>query len=138
VTLDASLTFLLTDRPPEQVYRSGVWGCCAARKFVTILQDGSVLPCSHVRWSDTSVNDGLMRAWRESQVFTRFRAQEETMRGRCAVCAYLELCKGCRAVVMTFGGDFTDSDPHCPTIQRYVRRASKGASHMSIVGGGYG
>ncbi len=114
ITLDASLTFLLTDRRPEELYRSGVWGCCAARKFVTILQDGSILPCSHVRWSDASVGDGLMRAWRESQVFARFRTQEETVRGPCADCGYLELCKGCRAVVMAFGGDFADSDPHCP------------------------
>jgi len=127
ITLDASLTFLLTDRTPEQLYRSGVWGCCAARKFVTILQDGAVLPCSHVRWSDASINDGLMQAWRESRVFALFRTQEETMRGQCAGCAYLELCKGCRAVVMAFSSDsssfdyrsggsgqFADSDPHCP------------------------
>jgi radical SAM protein with 4Fe4S-binding SPASM domain len=113
ITLDASLTFLLADRPPEQLYRRGVWGCCAARKFVTILQDGAVLPCSHVRWSDVGGGD-FMRAWRESAVFARFRAQEETMRGRCAGCAYLELCKGCRAVVLAFGGDFAGSDPHCP------------------------
>jgi radical SAM protein with 4Fe4S-binding SPASM domain len=114
LTLDASLTFLLTDRPPEQLYASGVWGCCAARKFVTVLQDGSVLPCSHVRWSDASISDGLIRAWRESEVFAQFRAQEEMLRGKCARCAYLELCKGCRAVVMAFGGEFADSDPHCP------------------------
>ena len=55
-----------------------------------------------------------MRAWWESKVFARFRAQEEEMRGRCRACPYLELCKGCRAVVMAFGGDFADSDPHCP------------------------
>jgi len=129
LTLDASLTFLLTDQPPEQLYRSGIWGCCAARKFVTVLQDGSVLPCSHIRWSDASINacpepfvpqgklrrrNGLMRAWRESRVFARFRAQEETLRGKCAGCAYLELCKGCRAVALAFGGDYGDSDPHCP------------------------
>jgi len=113
ITLDASLTFLLTDWPPEQLYRRGIWGCCAARKFVTILQDGAVLPCSHVRWSDVGGGD-FMRAWLESAVFARFRAQEETLRGRCADCAYLELCKGCRAVVLAFGGDFADSDPHCP------------------------
>jgi len=113
VTLDASLTFLLTDRSPAQLYRAGVWGCTAARKFVTITQDGAVLPCSHVRWSDV-VDGDFMRAWWESEVFARFRAQEEEMRGKCRGCAYLELCKGCRAVVMAFGGDFTDSDPHCP------------------------
>ncbi|MFQ6059161.1 MAG: radical SAM/SPASM domain-containing protein [Anaerolineae bacterium] len=112
-TLDASLTFLLTDHPPDQLYRGGIWGCCAARKFVTILQDGAILPCSHVRWSDVGGGD-FMRAWWESEIFARFRAQEEGMRGRCRACPYLELCKGCRAAVMAFGGDFSDSDPHCP------------------------
>ncbi len=112
-TLDASLTFLLTERPPEHLYATGVWGCCAARKFVTVLQDGSVLPCSHARWSDVGEGD-FMRAWWESEVFRQFRGQEDLMGGRCRACAYLELCKGCRAVVMAFGGDFSDSDPHCP------------------------
>ncbi|MBC7249335.1 MAG: radical SAM protein [Anaerolineae bacterium] len=113
LTIDASLTFLLTDRPPAQLYRQGVWGCSAARRFCTVIQDGRVLPCSHVRWSDVGGGD-FMRAWWESQVFARFRAQEEIIGGWCARCAYLELCKGCRAVVMAFEGDFAASDPHCP------------------------
>lgn len=113
LTLDASLSFLLTDQPPDRLYRSGVWGCCAARKFVTVTQDGAVLPCSHVRWSDVGEGD-FMRAWWQSEVFTWFRGQEEMLRGPCRACSYLELCKGCRAVVMAFGGDFSDSDPHCP------------------------
>ncbi len=113
LTLDASLSFLLTDQPPDRLYRSGVWGCCAARKFVTVTQDGAVLPCSHVRWSDMGEGD-FMRAWWQSEVFAWFREQEEMMRGPCRACPYLELCKGCRAVVMAFGGDFADSDPHCP------------------------
>jgi radical SAM protein with 4Fe4S-binding SPASM domain len=113
LTLDASLSFLLTDQPPDRLYRSGVWGCCAARKFVTVTQDGAVLPCSHVRWSDMGEGD-FMRAWWQSEVFAWFREQEEMIRGPCRACPYLELCKGCRAVVMAFGGDFADSDPHCP------------------------
>jgi len=113
LTLDASLSFLLTDRPPDHLYRNGVWGCCAARKFVTVTQDGAVLPCSHVRWSDVGEGD-FMRAWWQSEVFAWFREQEEVMRGPCRACPYLELCKGCQAVVMAFGGDFADSDPHCP------------------------
>jgi radical SAM protein with 4Fe4S-binding SPASM domain len=113
LTLDASLSFLLTDQPPDHLYRSGVWGCCAARKFVTVTQDGGVLPCSHVRWSDVGEGD-FMRAWWQSEVFSWFREQEEMMRGPCRACPYLELCKGCRAVVMAFGGDFAESDPHCP------------------------
>ncbi|HIQ06650.1 MAG TPA: SPASM domain-containing protein, partial [Anaerolineae bacterium] len=110
---DASFTFLLTDRPPHDLYCNGVWGCSAARRFVTVTQDGDVLPCSHVRWSDVGGGE-VMRAWWEPEVFTRFRTLEDTMRGPCRACAYLSVCRGCPAVVMAFGGDFADSDPHCP------------------------
>ena len=113
LTLDASLTFLLTDRSAQALYRAGVWGCSAARKFVTVTQDGDVLPCSHVRWSDVGDGD-VMHAWRRSAVFARFRTLEEAMRGRCRTCSTLSLCRGCPAVVMAFGGEFGDSDPHCP------------------------
>jgi len=113
ITIDASLTFLLTDHPPQTLYRAGVWGCSAARRFVTVTQDGDVLPCSHVRWSDVGDGD-VMRAWRESSVLARFRALEDLMRGPCRACNHLSLCRGCPAVVMAFGGEFGDSDPHCP------------------------
>jgi radical SAM protein with 4Fe4S-binding SPASM domain len=113
LTIDASLTFLLTHRSPQALYRAGVWGCSAARKFVTVTQDGDVLPCSHVRWSD--VHDGdVMRAWYESATLARFRTLEERMHGPCRACDHLGLCRGCPAVVMACGGDFGDSDPHCP------------------------
>lgn len=113
LTLDASLTFLLTDHTPQALYRAGVWGCSAARKFVTVTQDGDVLPCSHVRWSDVDGGD-VMRAWRESPILARFRELEDVMRGPCRACRALSLCRGCPAVVMAFGGEFGDSDPHCP------------------------
>ena len=113
ITIDASLTFLLTDRSPQTLYRAGVWGCSAARKFVTVTQDGDVLPCSHVRWSDVG-NGDVMHAWHESAIFARFRALEDLMRGPCRACDHLSLCRGCPAVVMAFGGAFGDSDPHCP------------------------
>jgi radical SAM protein with 4Fe4S-binding SPASM domain len=131
ITLDASLTFLLTEHPPEQLYQGGVWGCCAARKFVTVVQDGAVLPCSHVRWSDVGEGD-FTKAWWESEVFARFRAQEEMMCGQCGACRYLELCKGCRAVVMAFGGDFADSDPHCPKANPSAVCASSPTGHPPV------
>jgi len=118
ITLDASLTFLLTEGSPEQLYRSGIWGCSGARRFATIAQDGAVYPCSHVRWSDVGGGE-LIRAWWESKVFARFRAQEEELRGHCRGCPYLGVCRGCRAVVMESGGEFEDSDPHCPRGSAY-------------------
>ena len=113
LTLDASFTFLLTDRTADDLYRAGVWGCTAARRFCTVIQDGRVLPCSHVRWSDIGDGD-FMRAWRDSQVFAQFRRQEDDVRGPCRTCSHLRVCKGCRAVALAFADDFTESDPHCP------------------------
>ena len=113
ITIDASLTFLLTNHPLQALYRAGVWGCSAGRRFITVTQDGDVLPCSHVRWSDVG-NGDVIHAWRKSAVLSRFRALEDTMRGPCRACDYLSLCRGCPAVVMACGGDFGDSDPHCP------------------------
>ena len=70
--------------------------------------------CSHVRWSD--VRDGdVMHAWYESAILARFRGLEKQMHGACRACDYLSLCRGCPAVVMAYGGDFGDSDPHCPS-----------------------
>ena len=113
ITIDASLTFLLAQHSPQALYHAGVWGCSAARKFVTVTQDGDVLPCSHVRWSDVSGGD-VMYAWHESAVLARFRALEDVIRGPCRACNTLSLCRGCPAVAMAFGGEFGDSDPHCP------------------------
>lgn len=90
-----------------------MWGCSAAREFVTVTQKGDVLPYSHVRWSDVGDGD-VIRAWRKSAVLARFRDLEDVMRGPCRACDHLNLCRGCPAVVMAFGGEFGDSDPHCP------------------------
>jgi len=113
LSLDASLTFLLTGKSPQALYRSGVWGCTAARRFCTVIQDGRVLPCSHVRQSDVGGGD-FMHAWRKSGVFAHFRAQEDEIQEPCRTCDHVQVCKGCRAVTMAFECDFAASDPHCP------------------------
>jgi len=113
VTIDASLTFLLTYHPPDLLFRRGIWGCTAGRRFVTVTEKGDVLPCSHVRWSDTGEGK-VMRAWWGSKVLDRFRRLEENIRGPCRACEHLKICRGCPSVTMAFGMEFGESDPHCP------------------------
>jgi pyrroloquinoline quinone biosynthesis protein E len=113
ITIDASLTFLLTHHPSDLLFRRGIWGCTAGRRFVTVTEKGDILPCSHVRWSDTG-EGRVMQAWWNSNVLDKFRKLEDIIRGPCRVCEHLGVCRGCPSVTMAFGMEFAESDPHCP------------------------
>ncbi len=113
VTLDQSLSFLVFHRNPEELFLNGVWGCGAGRRFLTIDPSGTVYPCSHFR-EPIGSNGDFIQAWKDSELFEKFRSLEHNMNGQCQGCKMLRVCRGCRAVVMELAGDFFDHDPHCP------------------------
>jgi len=113
VTLDQSLSFLAFHRNPEELYRSGVWGCGAGRRFLTIDPSGTIYPCSHFREAIGS-NGDFVQAWKNSAVLEKFRGLEHNMNGHCQGCKMLRVCRGCRAMVKELGAGFMDPDPHCP------------------------
>ncbi|MBN2255565.1 MAG: radical SAM protein [Deltaproteobacteria bacterium] len=113
VTLDQSLSFLAFHRAPDELYRSGVWGCGAGRRFLTIDPSGTVYPCSHFR-EPVGVDGDFILAWKSAATLDEFRNLEHNMNGHCRGCRMLNVCRGCRAVVKELGGDFVDPDPHCP------------------------
>jgi hypothetical protein len=156
------------------------------RKCVAITQDGAVLPCRHLRCSDVGEGE-FMKGWWESEVFVRFRAQEDdagSVRGlslpvavqrlpsgghgflgavfRTAApivqdepfscykgasssrscgptvldgagrpLAAVELCKGCRAVVMAFWGRFFGRWPPLSKMNPFL--ATKGRPRPDLV-----
>jgi pyrroloquinoline quinone biosynthesis protein E len=117
LTLDQSLSFLAFHRRPGELFRSGVWGCGAGRRFVSIDPAGGVYPCSHYR--ERVARDGdFMTAWTSSRLLDRFRRLETTIEGACRTCRLVTVCRGCRAVVRAVGGGFTAPDPHCPMTAR--------------------
>jgi radical SAM protein with 4Fe4S-binding SPASM domain len=113
LTLDQSLSFLAFHRKPGELFRSGVWGCGAGRRFLSIDPAGAVYPCSHYR--KRIARDGeFMKAWTSSALLRRFRLLEKDIEGACRSCRLVSVCRGCRAVVKALGGGFAAPDPHCP------------------------
>jgi len=114
ITLDQSLSFLAFHRDPEELFSSGVWGCGAGSRFITIDPEGIIFPCSHYRKS-IGKNGEFMNAWKHSELLNDFRQLEDKIKGQCKGCRLLSVCRGCRAVVTELGGGFFDEDPHCPS-----------------------
>ena len=113
ITLDQSLSFLAWHRSPDELYYSGVWGCGAGRRFLTLDPEGIVYPCSHFR-KQIGIDGEFLKAWMDSPILQRFRALEDNLSGKCGSCRMAAVCRGCRAVILELGGDFYDDDPHCP------------------------
>lgn len=114
IKFDDALCFLMADQSPDELYNNGVWGCVAGRRFLNIDPFGNIYACSHVREFDIGNGDFLL-AWRSSKILERFRALDDKIEGKCATCDFKKCCRGCRAVVLAYGKDFTSEDFQCPS-----------------------
>jgi pyrroloquinoline quinone biosynthesis protein E len=80
---DTSLTFLRQGKARAFV-RSGLGGCSAGRRMLSIQVDGRVAPCSHIALTDELPLSGdFMQIWQSSRHLERFRQLEETLSGAC-------------------------------------------------------
>lgn len=110
---DTSLTFLRTGKP-HALAASGIAGCSAGRRMLSIQVDGKCSPCSHVAMYDDNQQGDFMQIWRDSEHLNRFRHLEDTLQGQCQNCELKSVCRGCRAVVLARSGNFYAEDPQCP------------------------
>ncbi len=89
-------------------------GCAAARGFVYIKPNGEVWPCPFVEVSGGNVKDQpFEKIYRESEVFTKLRNRETTLKGKCGECTYRKMCGGCRGRAWAYTGDYLSEDPSC-------------------------
>lgn len=94
-------------------------GCAAGVSGLTLLPDGTILPCRRLEVPLGNVRtDSLREVWATSEVLGRLRTQQ-LYRGKCGTCPRWSGCRGCRAIAWAYsssGGD-TDSylaaDPQC-------------------------
>lgn len=101
-------------RPLWTLIDSNLGGFCpAGLTSLSILQDGTVLPCRRLEIPIGNIlTDGLYKIWYNSDVLWRLR-NKENLTGKCNNCKYIHACGGCRAIAHTINNDFMAEDPQC-------------------------
>ncbi len=95
-----------------------IGGCAAGMFGVTVMADGTVMPCRRMDLRIGSIRSGGFRElWSDSPVLWHLRTRQDYHDG-CDSCRYWPVCRGCRAIALacagTGSGDATGPDPQCP------------------------
>lgn len=117
VTGDPVASCLLHPPEVDPALAVAVGGCAAGLAGITVLEDGTLLPCRRLPVPIGNVRrDSFREVWATSPVLARLRRREE-YRGRCGACARWAACRGCRAIAWASaqGGDegLCADDPQC-------------------------
>jgi radical SAM protein with 4Fe4S-binding SPASM domain len=98
--------------------------CSIAGKYMSVIENGDVIPCSfNDRYLLGNVEDKtLKQIWAELQQsnLTKLR-DRSSLKGKCGVCEYREICGGCRTRAEIYTGDLFASDPACAYIPKLLR-----------------
>jgi radical SAM protein with 4Fe4S-binding SPASM domain len=95
-----------------------VGGCAAGLAGITVLEDGTLLPCRRLPVPIGNIRrDSLREVWAASPVLVRLR-DRASYRGRCGACARWAACRGCRAIAWAASladgaADLCADDPQC-------------------------
>ena len=109
----------------ENWYNNFFLGRCFFGKFMSVTENGDVIPCSY---NDSyrlgNIKDkSLKQTWVEmqsSEFFNKVK-DKKNLKGKCGVCEYRELCGGCRSSALFYTGDILGSDPRCAYIPNALR-----------------
>ena len=87
--------------------------CSVGVNALTILHDGTIYPCRRLPLPLGNVlRDSLHDIWYSSPVLWQAR-DPANLKGRCASCDHVPVCRGCRAMAMAVCGDWLEQDPQC-------------------------
>lgn len=93
-------------------------GCAAGVSGLTILPDGTLLPCRRLHIPVGNIRtDSFREVWAASEVLEALRDRTR-YRGRCGACSRWAECRGCRAIAYAHArargsDDFLCEDPQC-------------------------
>ena len=101
-------------------------GRCFFGKFMSIAENGEVIPCSYndVYRVGNVKNKSLKQIWAEmqdSEFFNKVK-DKNNIKGKCGICEFRELCGGCRSSALFYTGDILGSDPRCGYIPKALRK----------------
>lgn len=87
--------------------------CSVGINALTILHDGTVCPCRRLATPIGNVlTDSLHEIWYSSPMLWQARVPSN-LKGRCATCQHVPICRGCRAMALAVHGDWLQEDPQC-------------------------
>lgn len=93
-------------------------GCAAGVSGLTILPDGTLLPCRRLHIPIGNIkSDSFREIWATSEVLESLR-DRNSYKGRCRECSRWANCRGCRAIAFAYSrargsDDFLCEDPQC-------------------------
>lgn len=98
VTGDPIASQLRAGTPGNDLGKIANGGCAAGISGLTILPDGTVVPCRRLPIPIGNVReDSLREIWANSEVLEKLRDRGQ-YRGRCGTCPRWAHCRGCRAI----------------------------------------
>ncbi len=113
----------------EKWYNNFFLGRCFFGKFFSVAENGDAIPCSYndaIRMGNIK-NKSLKQIWQEmqdSEFFDKIR-RKSSIKGKCGVCEYKEICGGCRSAALFYTGDIFGSDPRCIYTPKALRKKLK-------------
>ena len=93
-------------------------GCAAGVSGLTILPDGTLVPCRRLHIPIGNIRkDSLREVWTTSEILEALRDRSR-YKGKCGKCKRWANCRGCRAIAYAFSrangkDDFLTEDPQC-------------------------
>lgn len=92
--------------------RAYAGGCPAATHYCRITPEGNVTPCPYMPDISGNVREkSFADIWKDTADFQTLRYAD--LHGRCGICEFKYLCKGCRARALATTGDQMDEDAWC-------------------------
>ena len=107
-----------TDNVPPENSTMPFGGCAAAVSGLTILPDGTLLPCRRLNIPLGNIlKDNVRTVWATSPVLSALRNKRK-YKGKCSTCDQWAQCRGCRAVAYQYSlskgkGNYLSDDPQC-------------------------
>lgn len=115
------IPMLCYHKPPREVLEAlSTYGCEAGNVLLGIRSNGAVSGCSFLEGCGLSVFD-LPGALDDQRPFATLHTWYLQAPEPCAVCPYLDVCKGgCRAVAKFSTGTLFQPDPECPFVVEHA------------------
>ena len=88
-------------------------GCGAGIGNLAICHDGTVFPCRRLPVKIGNIINKSLIDIINSSSLDCFYNRENSLKGKCRICDYRQICGGCRASAFAFTGDYMQSDPQC-------------------------